>query len=290
MTTRDYADQLPLVRSVLHPTDFSEASHRAFAHALAIALLRQTELTILNVGPNGSDDIDWAGFPQVRETMQRWGLLEPDSPRSAVYDEFQVRVHKFALPGKDPVAATVEFLDRRPHDLIVLATSGISRGLFGGSKAEAIAGRSRSRTLFLPAAAERGLVSLDTGDLDVRHILVPIGASPDWRAGAEFARRAADVLADDVATITLLHVGETMPAVTPPADGERWLWETALRQGDPVTEILAAADDYAADLVVMTTAGRDSIGDALRGTTTEQVLRRAPCPVLAVPADDSGLT
>lgn len=32
--------------------------------------------------------------------------------------------------------------------------------------------------------------------------------------------------------------------------------------------------------------GADGLLDALRGTTTEQVIRRAPCPVLAVPADE----
>ena len=30
-------------------------------------------------------------------------------------------------------------------------------------------------------------------------------------------------------------------------------------------------------------AGRDGFPDALRGSTTERVLRRAPCPVLAIP-------
>jgi nucleotide-binding universal stress UspA family protein len=34
----------------------------------------------------------------------------------------------------------------------------------------------------------------------------------------------------------------------------------------------------------MATAGRDGFLDALRGSTTEQVVREAPCPVLALPA------
>jgi hypothetical protein len=35
--------QIPLVGSVLHPTDFFEASNQAFAHALAISVIRQTK-------------------------------------------------------------------------------------------------------------------------------------------------------------------------------------------------------------------------------------------------------
>jgi nucleotide-binding universal stress UspA family protein len=34
----------------------------------------------------------------------------------------------------------------------------------------------------------------------------------------------------------------------------------------------------------MTTQGHTGVLDALRGSTTERILRRASCPVLAVPA------
>ena len=58
------------------------------------------------------------------------------------------------------------------------------------------------------------------------------------------------------------------------------------RNGDPVDQILAAADEVEADLIVMPTAGRTGVFDALRGSTTERVLRRAQCPLLAVPAPE----
>jgi nucleotide-binding universal stress UspA family protein len=50
-----------------------------------------------------------------------------------------------------------------------------------------------------------------------------------------------------------------------------------------VESILATADDLDANLIVMTTSGRDSLDQALLGSTTERVLRNADCPVLAVP-------
>ena len=116
--------EIPLVSSVLHPTDFSDASNRAFAHALAIALLRQTELTILNVGEESKDDVAWSSFPQVRKILERWNLLEPGSARSAVYDELNVEVRKLAVRSRNPIRATIEFLDHQPHELVVLATEG----------------------------------------------------------------------------------------------------------------------------------------------------------------------
>ena len=48
--------------------------------------------------------------------------------------------------------------------------------------------------------------------------------------------------------------------------------------------ILTVARERAADLIVMTTAGRHGFLDALRGSTTERVLRGGAIPLLAIPA------
>jgi nucleotide-binding universal stress UspA family protein len=36
------------------------------------------------------------------------------------------------------------------------------------------------------------------------------------------------------------------------------------------------------DLIVMSTQGHDSLGDRIRGSLTERIVRMAPCPVLAL--------
>jgi nucleotide-binding universal stress UspA family protein len=138
--------------------------------------------------------------------------------------------------------------------------------------------------LFVPAGAKRELVALDDGDLTLANILIPIDRAPDPSAAIEFARRAADTLGDGGVTITLLHVGAA--TAVPPVraeDGPGWAFKRLLRDGDPVEEILAVAADVRADLIVMPTEGRTGAFDALHGSTTERVLRRAPCPLLAVP-------
>jgi nucleotide-binding universal stress UspA family protein len=56
--------------------------------------------------------------------------------------------------------------------------------------------------------------------------------------------------------------------------------ETELVFGEPVTEILCTAERLGADLVVMGTHGRTGLLRALMGSIAEQVLRRAPCPVI----------
>ena len=287
--TETTVDTTPLVESVLHPTDleFSQVSERAFAHALAIALLGETEFTILHVGPEHEVDVEWNHYPSVRQTLERWGLLEAESPQSAVFDKFRVKVRKMALRSGNPVHATTDFLDHEPTDLIVLATEGREGPTrwFNRSHAEAIARWSRTMTLFVPADSERDLVSMEDGKKTLRNILVPVDWNPDCTAAVEFARRTAEVLGDGDVLITLLHIGDSQPVIPMLKEGADWNWQVEQRQGDPVAEILSAADKYAADLIVMATAGHEGVLDVLRGSTTEQVLRKAPCPLLAVPAN-----
>ena len=275
----------PLVRSVLHTTDFSDASHRAFAHALAISVLRQTRLTILHIGKGIGRDVDWDDFPQVRRTLERWKLLEPGSPPSAVLDELNVKVSKRAERGFNPIRATRKFLEDHPHDLVVLATEGSSSrpDWLHRSDAEAIARASGAMTLFVPGGASRSIVSLENGDLHLKNILVPVDGKISGAAAIEFARRAAEIIGDGDVVITIFHVGKQMPPLPDLPEGDGWTWRTSLGRGEPVDSILAEAERLQATLIAMTTSGRDTLGEALLGSTTERVLRKADCPVLAVP-------
>lgn len=47
-------------------------------------------------------------------------------------------------------------------------------------------------------------------------------------------------------------------------------------------EIVRVADEQDADLIVMATHGRGFVSHALFGSTTERVVRKAPCPVLTI--------
>lgn len=277
---------LAFVRSVLHPTDFSAASERAFAHALAISLVRQAELTVLNVSPDKDAQHVPERFPQVRETLERWGRIAPGSPESAVADELNIRVNTVTLHGDDPGVAIMRYLDKDPVDLLVLATEG-RKGLpqwLAPSVAESLARSSKTRSLFVPGRAQRDLVALADGRLSLRNIVVPIDHQPDPTAALEFARRTAEVAGQGKVTITLLHIGEEHFARPKLENGPKWSWRLQTVAGEPVDLILRTADRVKAELIIMTTAGREGVLDALRGSTTEQVLRRSPCPLLAVPA------
>lgn len=280
--------EAPFIQSVVNATDFSAADERAFAHALGIALLRQTDLTLLHVTP--SPDESWCDFPAVRKTLERWNLLEPGSPQEAVFERLGIRVRKVAITSRFPTLAVARHFESQPADLLVVATAGRDgvAGWLRGSVAEAMARWSHTMTLFVPADAQRTIVALTDGNLSLENVLIPIDRQPDPSAAIEFARRAAEIMAEDKVTITLLHVGDEagMPEVRT-NDGPTWTFARMHREGDPVEQIDAAAELVRANLIVMATEGRHGVFDALRGSTTERVLRRARCPVLAVPATRS---
>jgi len=54
-------------------------------------------------------------------------------------------------------------------------------------------------------------------------------------------------------------------------------------QGKPSAEIVRHAAENAVDIIVLGTHGKGMLDQALFGSTTERVMRRAPCPVLTVP-------
>ena len=138
-------------------------------------------------------------------------------------------------------------------------------------------------TLFIPGGSA-GFVSAEDGSVSLEHILIPVAARPRPQPAIEAAARLVTRLNCPRGTFTLLHVGDpgTMPTVRCP-DVPGWRWETTTRTGDVIDGILDTAQKSAADLIVMTTDGRNGFLDALRGSHSERVLRYAPAPVLAVP-------
>jgi nucleotide-binding universal stress UspA family protein len=58
--------------------------------------------------------------------------------------------------------------------------------------------------------------------------------------------------------------------------------------GSAFVEIIRAARDHKADLIVLGTHGRTGLRHALLGSVAEKVVRKAPCPVLVVRSRGDG--
>jgi len=286
MTEQVKADGEPLIR-ILHPSDFSKSSRVAFAHALKIALQSKAELELVHVQRHniGSQkDVHWADFPGVRATLARWKIL-PAGAKAEDVGNLGLRVKKVLNSETDPLEAMVAYCEEHPPDLLVLAThqrDGLSRWLHK-AVAEPLARRSRAMTLFVPESAS-GFISPADGAVSLRRILVPVDHAPSAQAALEEAYFLASGFDRHGVVFKLLHAGtdKGMPTLYLP-HRPGWKWEESLVPGDPVERILKEAADWSPDLIVMATQGHMDFLDALRGSTTERVLRGVHCPVLAVP-------
>jgi nucleotide-binding universal stress UspA family protein len=270
------------LESIFHPSDFSEASEVAFVHALKIALVAGAKLTMLHVAANPG--AEWQDFPGVRDTLERWELIPKGSPKRAV-GQLGIEVAKIIRLSKNPVKACLSFLKESPTDLIVLAVrqhEGRMRWL-EKSVGEPIARRAGQMTLFTPHGVE-GFVSRQDGSISLRNILIPVTIKPRPQPSVEAAARLIRNLQLPAGTVTLLHVGPTaeMPSLKLPKDAA-WTWNRVAKAGEPADIILQTATELRTDLIIMTTDGPDGFLDALRGTTSERVLRKARCPVANLP-------
>lgn len=179
-----------------------------------------------------------------------------------------------------PTAATMAGAARRlGADVVVMAPHdrGILSHVLGFSLTEATVDRLEGA---MPVLCARGQAR------PYRRILV----ATDLSAGSRRSFRLAARLSARVgATVTILHV------VARAAEGDgalaslrrfipRELAHRAPRlvveAGEPCAVILSTAHAIAADLIVLSTGGRDSLRDAVLGTHAQKVIRHAPCPVL----------
>lgn len=265
-------------KSILHPTDFSLASSDAFAHALRIAVALKAHFHLLHI--ENSDEAaadDWGQFPQIRDTLARWGLIDATTSLPDAADRLGMKFVKAAVESDTSAHGVSAYAERHLCDLMVLMThtrTGIERWL-DESVAEEAARESHMPTLFL-REDQTGFVDRETGGVKLNTVLMPVEAAA---SPVPAFRQVADLVhtLNPAADVMLMHVGDDMP------NFDRLLPPVALRQGPVIETIMAYAKEIKADLIAMPTRGRRGLLDALRGSTTERALHEAPVPLLAVP-------
>jgi universal stress protein A len=144
--------------------------------------------------------------------------------------------------------------------------------------------------------------------LRIRSILVPIDFSASSRKALDYAVPFAEQFG---AKLTLLHVvepiassdfgfplmmesGKIMAAckgklellAKQKAINPKILERAVVSEGRAFHEIARAAKNLKVDLIIISTHGYTGLKHALLGSTTERVVRHAPCPVLVVREDE----
>lgn len=294
------------ITRILVPTDFSPSAEAACRLAARLAMQAKANL-ILYHALAGMDLLEEVGsrkggtqvevLSDVRDRLREWfAAVVPAEFRRFLPVEVKVMV-------SEPIPGIAWAAKMSRADLILMATQGRTglAHLLMGSVTEAVL-----RTVPVPVLALRP----GQGDRPltaVQRILWATDLSWVSEGAWRYALTLGDLLA---AQMVLLHVVRPAdPAgaadhLVPPASGwmERYLapLESELESrrqavealglrarrkvvvGVPADVIVAEAEAEQADLVVVGTQGRTGLSHLLLGSVAEAVIRKAPCPVLAV--------
>ena len=97
-------------------------------------------------------------------------------------------------------------------------------------------------------------------------------------AGAEFAPLDFPLIEKQMVESSSLKLAEIISKEI----GEAVPCDMIVKAGHPATEIALAAKKVNADLIIISTHGYTGLKHILLGSTAENVVRHAPCPVLTV--------
>ena len=302
------------IRHILCPVDFSEFSRHAFDRAVAIARSYGAQLTVVHVlpvpsavpalpyGPEGPGPFGFEAVDRVRALAELPRFLEADQ-------SIGVPLHYKAAESPSAQKEILLQASRLSADLIVMGThgrSGFDRFVLG-SVAEKTLRTSRVPVLIVPPRVPD---VVPAGRDPFRSILCAIDFSQDSAHALEYATSLAGHAAG---RLTLLHAVEAILVGNDPmgqvnfdvvgyqhaledsakADLQKLLpqpighgseTDTVVTHGRAYKEILGVATERQADLIVLGVHGRNALDRLVFGSTAEHVVRRATCPVLAVPA------
>ena len=297
---------MPKITRILAPSDFSPLAEEACSLAARLANRLEAGLVVFHAIPL----LDLTREMQAMKRRTRESILDdtrehlrgwteaavPGEWRRFLGIEAQVAVGD---PAQEIAAAA------GGADLIVMATHGRSGigHLVMGSVTAAVLRTARVPVLALRAGqADRPLTA-------VKRILWATDLTPTSAAAWGYALLLADVLAAEVYLLHVVSAAKVVggPDLPVPLPGEWLEAELAARDrdlatmqeevgarrlaarrkvavGPPAATILAEAKAERADLIVMGTHGRRGLPHVLMGSVAEAVIRKAPCPVLAVQA------
>ena len=294
------------IQRILCPIDFSDASALAVEQATAIAGWYKARITALHVY-----EPIFMPVPGLPAPLDR----VPPAEAQRVHDQTVAYFQAAAAAGigvdvvvdiGPPAARILERAASLPADLIVMGTHGASgfEHLVLGSVTEKVLRKAPCAVLTVPAGTRA------TSSVPFRRLLCALDFSDPSLAALQLAFSLAD---ESGAALTLAHVVE-WPWEEPPAprfeelpplqaaalaeyrryveksatnrlaslvpDSARAATALQLRHGKPYVEILRLAEETHADVIVLGVHGRNALDLMMFGSTTNQVVRRATCPVL----------
>jgi nucleotide-binding universal stress UspA family protein len=284
-----------LLTKILVTTDFSEVSDRALDYAIALARRYDARIYLAHViTPDpfqfAEPQLAQATYEKVRQAAEE-GITD-----ILISGKLRGVPHEVLMEEGNVWPTLDKLITEHEIDLVVVGTHGRGKvqKILIGSVAEEIFRQADCAVLTVGPG-----VKGDTArEIELKSILF----ATDFGPGAEKAAAHAFSLAQEHdARVTLLHVIESAAAYTEesvarqreinvvrmkqlmPAGSENWCKpEFRVTFGSAVEEILIAAREAKADLVVMGAKARRSLAGHVPLTIAYNVVTKAGCPVLTV--------
>lgn len=288
--------------SILVATDLSDHSRDAVRWASALAASLGWPLHVAHVVDTLGDDEVWSALFETPDEIEdrvlqnasdkaREFVEETLSDGTPTPDERHVLVA--VGPPADEIA---RFAREKQVDVIVSGTTGhgVLRNAIFGSTAHRLTHETAIPTVFVPESsslppAERILVAMDFSECS--------------EAALAWAAKKAEAWGADVTIVHGIGVSALSPDYEPAAnfvpmvnalteqreEEVRRRMEDAGLQGEivisraaPAEAILSTSEELDADMIVMGTHGRGTVGRLFLGSVAIRVLRDPPCPVAAI--------
>jgi nucleotide-binding universal stress UspA family protein len=298
---------------ILIPTDFTYCSFYAMKYAVALARRYKAQLhlahcvTTAPLMPWGTTSYWlWSEGLCAQEACmcERARARLRHLGRMIEAEGIEAECHVLRGSPCDQIVALARELK---SELVVVGTHGrigVEHALFG-SVAEDVARRSPAPVLTIKHP-EHEFLEFRGGNVVLRRVLYPTDFSAFSQAALPYA---ASLCREFGASLVLLHVveplfygGEYLPdAVVPATEDPEYEAQRQLRKiatefphlhvelqqetGIPSHEIIVAAHDLEADLMVLPTHGRSGVARLFLGGVARKVLRHARCPVMTVRPD-----
>ncbi|HSR53346.1 MAG TPA: universal stress protein [Acidobacteriota bacterium] len=292
------------IKKIICTTDFSDPAREALPHAVELARKFGAHITVLHVRTLFTDDPSNVEFQFLDEDMYE-EFLDKNLEKAAKPISSDVEFETAVVRNVSPAAGILEYADEEAADLVVMGTHGRSAlgHFFLGSVAEKVVRHAPCAVLTVGPEGQDHYIHKP----DHAEILAPFDFSEH---SIEAVGRALELARAFDANVHVLYVleQEVHPAffATWKLSVEQHLDEirrnavkalqeelgsetlekikVTVKIGDDRSdrEISRYCRENDIDLVVMGTHGLSGIDRALLGSTTERVVRKAPCPVLTL--------
>lgn len=299
------------IKNILVPLDGSKLSETVLPLAAMLAQQNQAKIILFHIiEQNPPNTVH--GERHLTDQQEASSYLE--QVRQSLLAGVTVELHVHTSAEKNVAGSIVEHSKELGVDLIVMCAhgqSGLQKRIFGNI-AQEVLNMGDVPVLLLSPEKE-----LRAESCNCQCILVPLDGDPDHEAGLEMAVELSQSCHASLHLVMVVHELSTLPgeqaasAVLLPSaasalleigceEGELYLAELMgklldkqirvtgeVQRGDPARQIVRAAKEFQADMIVLGTHSKTAMDAFWSGSVTPKIAAQTHLPLLLVPVHES---